>query len=62
MDEQSLILYFVLMPTGIIKKINVEQGWQVLWHIKKITKNITHSEYILMENDKTIYKYSGVVK
>jgi hypothetical protein len=26
------------MPTGIIKKINVEQGWQVLWHIKKITK------------------------
>jgi hypothetical protein len=51
------------MPTGIIKKINVEQGWQVLWHIKKITKkNITHSEYILMENDKTIYKCSGVVK
>jgi hypothetical protein len=24
------------MPTGIIKKIIVEQGWQVLWHIKKI--------------------------
>jgi hypothetical protein len=24
------------MPTGIIMKINVEQGWQVLWHIKKI--------------------------
>jgi hypothetical protein len=24
------------MPTGIIKKISVEQRWQVLWHIKKI--------------------------
>jgi hypothetical protein len=24
------------MSTGIIKKISVEQGWQVLWHIKKI--------------------------
>jgi len=26
------------MPTGTIKKVSVEERWQVLWHIKKITK------------------------
>jgi hypothetical protein len=48
------------MPTGIIKKISVEQRWQVLWHIKKIPttkKNIIHSDSALMKNDKTIYRY-----
>jgi hypothetical protein len=34
------------MPTGIIKKISVEQRWQVLWHIKKIptTKKILSTQ------------------
>jgi hypothetical protein len=47
-DEQSLIkIFFYVMPTGIIKKISVEQRWQVLWHIKKIpttTKKILSTQ------------------
>jgi hypothetical protein len=47
-DEQSLIKkFFCVMPTGIIKKISVEQRWQVLWHIKKIpttTKKILSTQ------------------
>jgi hypothetical protein len=45
-DEQSLIKIFFVMPTGIIKKISVEQRWQVLWHIKKIptTKKILSTQ------------------